>query len=547
MVNIEDLCFSCMSARGGGRFCQHCGFNNDEYTSPPHHLKPGTILAGKYILGKALGEGGFGITYVGYDVNLQLKVAVKEYFPSGFVTRDVSNTDTVTVFSGSEQNLFGEGKEKFINEARAMARFDNMPGIVSVKDFFLENGTAYIAMEFVEGETLKEYLNKNGGKAEPNRIFNMLRPLIASLGRIHSQGIIHRDISPDNIMITKNNEVKLLDFGAARDFNTGGQKSLSIQLKPGYAPEEQYRTHGEQGPWTDVYALCATIYRAITGVTPIESLERVCEDSLVPPSQTGAAIDEFRESILMRGLAVHKEQRIQNMTDLYNALYGGANTVSVPPKKNRTAMAAVIIVCTVIVVGMLGVLIAIGISSSQEGETATAKPERTAAAKSEVTAEPVQTAAPTQYTPTAAPVKRTSLYNPNYTYKRISDVYNSVQADDEMFIALGNFIKDYSRLCLNYINNGDYSALAYLETGSTAYEQQTSYKAKHPSLYEEYCDVEVLDCRYTGNKYYLWVTENMTVTENGERKSTTDHWVYEIKRYPDGYLISDYTRDPYYN
>ena len=427
MVNIEDLCFSCMSARGGGRFCQHCGFNNDEYTSPPHHLKPGTILAGKYILGKALGEGGFGITYVGYDVNLQLKVAVKEYFPSGFVTRDVSNTDTVTVFSGSEQNLFGEGKEKFINEARAMARFDNMPGIVSVKDFFLENGTAYIAMEFVEGETLKEYLNKNGGKAEPNRIFNMLRPLISSLGRIHSQGIIHRDISPDNIMITKNNEVKLLDFGAARDFNTGGQKSLSIQLKPGYAPEEQYRTHGEQGPWTDVYALCATIYRAITGVTPIESLERLSNDTLAPPSYMGVMINPAQEQALMQGLAVNRQQRIQDMNVLFDAFYRGANLMSNlnsnSNSNSKTLVIVLITVCAVILAVAIGIIGAVFVGGGESEPQATEAPKTTEAPKA--TAAPTAVPAPVMTNVTASSTRGTDSEGGQYSKEAVlsEDIY----------------------------------------------------------------------------------------------------------------------------
>lgn len=318
MIDIACLCPQCMKDKNGAEVCPHCG------TAPlqpsPHHLKPGTILNGKYLLGNVLGEGGFGITYVGFDLNLEIRVAIKEYFPNGLVARNTTNTDAITVYSGPQVEIFDQGKNKFINEAKALAKFDNSQGIVSVKDFFLENGTAYITMEFLEGQTLKEYLDAKGGSLPADQVIKMLLPLMKSLDEVHNAGVIHRDISPDNIMITGNNQVKLLDFGAARNMSPEGSKSLSIQLKPGYAPEEQYRTHGKQGPWTDVYALCATIYRAITGKPPIESLERSHQDTLPFPSQLGINIHPDKEQALMIGLAVQAENRFQNMNDLYNAL-----------------------------------------------------------------------------------------------------------------------------------------------------------------------------------------------------------------------------------
>ncbi len=317
--------------------CTVCGFNNNEYTQPHHHLKPGTILNGKYILGASLGEGGFGITYVGYDLNLELKVAIKEYFPNGLVSRDITHSDSVAVFSGSDLEYYNMGRDKFIKEAKALAKCDSLPGVVSVKDFFNENGTAYIVMEFIEGENLKHFLQRNGGRVEPHIIINMMKPLIESLIQVHNNGIIHRDISPDNIMITKKSQVKLLDFGAAREVSSEGNKSLSIQLKPGYAPEEQYRTHGEQGPWTDVYALCATIYRAITGKTPIESLERLQNDTLQMPSQLGVRINPIQERAIMCGMEVSANKRFRSMGALYNALYGADNRVSELRTNNQYA------------------------------------------------------------------------------------------------------------------------------------------------------------------------------------------------------------------
>lgn len=342
MEDLNKLCLGCMKKKDSEGKCPYCGFDINEYNPPLHHLRTKTILNGKYWIGKAIGEGGFGITYTGWDLNLEIKVAIKEYFPNGFVSRDVSNTDTLTVFSGSDRENYEKGRKKFIEEAKALAKFENLPGIVSVKDFFLENGTAYIVMEFIEGETLKEFLKRNGGKTLPENIFEMMRPLMKSLIEVHKKGIIHRDISPDNIMITGNSEVKLLDFGAARDIS-GNNKSLSIQLKPGYAPEEQYRSHGNQGPWTDVYALCATMYRAITGKTPIESLERIQNDTLIRPSQMGIQIDIAQENAIMQGMSVFAKDRFQSIEALYNALYNSDEKISndkgngvynIPPSKN---------------------------------------------------------------------------------------------------------------------------------------------------------------------------------------------------------------------
>lgn len=327
-----------MQDKGDAVICPHCGYNSNAET-PAHHLNPGTILNGKYWVGNAIGEGGFGITYIGYNLNLEIKVAIKEYFPNGLVSRDTTNTDTVTIFSGSTQQMYEQGRDKFVNEAKALAKFDNLEGIVSVKDFFMENGTAYIVMEYVEGETLKSFLKRNGGKIAPENMFVMVKPLMKSLAEVHKKGLIHRDISPDNIMITTDSKVKLLDFGAARDISANGNKSLSIQLKPGYAPEEQYRTHGKQGPWTDVYSLCATIYRAITGVQPIESLERIQSDALKKPSELGVMIDPVKENALMNGMEVFADRRFQSVSALYNALFGEYSPTSgavynVPPQTN---------------------------------------------------------------------------------------------------------------------------------------------------------------------------------------------------------------------
>ncbi len=319
--DVKKLCMGCMSKVEDKEIpCPHCGWRDDQQELTAHQLPPQTILNGKYLLGRVLGEGGFGITYLGWDLNLDMKVAIKEYYPAGFVTREITAATTVTPFSGEKREAYISGLDKFVGEAKSLAKFYSLPGIVSVKDFFKENGTAYIVMEYIEGVTLKQYLQKEGGKLPVYQVLEWVKPLIVSLSQMHAAGIIHRDISPDNVMITRNGDIKLLDFGAARDISVEGAKSLSVLLKPGYAPEEQYRTRGNQGPWTDVYALCATIYKAITGQTPPESMERMHEDSLVPPSKLGISLTGDQEAALIKGMAVLQKNRYQNMSELYEGL-----------------------------------------------------------------------------------------------------------------------------------------------------------------------------------------------------------------------------------
>jgi len=239
-TSIETICMSCFAElKPGNAFCTECGYNEAEHIPAPHLLRPRTILNGKYLLGKVLGEGGFGITYIGWDLTLDLKVAIKEFFPTGFVSRETTSTTTVSPLEGQQGEFFLKTREKFIDEAKTLAKFRTLPGIVSVNEFFIENNTAYIVMEYIEGETLKGYLASRGGVLPSEQLFEMMKPVMVSLNEVHKKGLIHRDISPDNIMITREGYVKLLDFGAAREFIDSGNKSLSIMLKPGYAPEEQ--------------------------------------------------------------------------------------------------------------------------------------------------------------------------------------------------------------------------------------------------------------------------------------------------------------------
>ena len=293
-----------------------------------HCLRKGTRLIGRYTIECVLGQGGFGITYLGIDELHEKKVAIKEFFPQGIVTRNIEYEDTVTVTFVGEKENYEKGKERFLKEARTMAKFSKDEGIVKALDFFEINNTAYIVMEYLEGITLKQYLRENQ-RIAPEDLIELLVPLIESLDEIHSQGMIHRDISPDNIMVLPDGRIKLMDFGAARDYTEFGEKSLSIVLKPGYAPPEQYQTHGIQGPWTDIYALCATMYKCITGENPPDAIERVMEDHLKKISEFGILIPSQEEAAIIKGMSVSAKDRYQDIKDFCEDLYGGYEEISV--------------------------------------------------------------------------------------------------------------------------------------------------------------------------------------------------------------------------
>ena len=297
-----------------------------------HCLRKETRLIGRYTIEGVLGQGGFGITYLGIDELHEKKVAIKEFFPQGIVTRNIEYEDTVTVTFVGEKANYEKGKERFLKEARTMAKFSKDEGIVKALDFFEINNTAYIVMEYLEGITLKRYLRENQ-RIAPEDLIELLVPLIESLDEIHSQGMIHRDISPDNIMVLPDGRIKLMDFGAARDYTEFGEKSLSIVLKPGYAPPEQYQTHGVQGPWTDIYALCATMYKCITGENPPDAIERVMDDSLKKISEFGIVIPLQEEAAIIKGMSVSAKDRYQDIKDFCEDLYGGYEETSVSENK----------------------------------------------------------------------------------------------------------------------------------------------------------------------------------------------------------------------
>jgi len=314
----QRYCMKCMRPTGGTQMCPYCGHVAGETTLAAHVLRPGTILDGRYILGEPLGQGGFGITYIGRDRNLDIRVAIKEYFPSGYAIRNVETSDSITITDERLRLDIQKGKDSFLKEARTLAQFKGTPGIVDVLNFFEANDTAYIVMEYLDGETLAHRLKRELFTAD--EIFRLMEPVFDTLEKIHQQGVVHRDISPDNIMMLPDGRLKLMDFGAARLMNYSDQRSVSVVLKAGYAPLEQYSTKGEQGPWTDIYALCATIYKSITKITPPDAHDRLMGEEIRWPSELGIPIPIRQEAVLKKGMEIRQKDRIQSIGELQAAL-----------------------------------------------------------------------------------------------------------------------------------------------------------------------------------------------------------------------------------
>ena len=336
--NNKKICLGCMQEINTDDIkCPHCGFNPNAYKVNPRCLRLGTKLAGKYIIGKVIGEGGFGITYIGWDEKLELPIAIKEFFPPKIASRDTTTgNNTIYMFDHADEKSFEEGMRRSVKEARSMSKLEAYEGIVSIRDFFNENKTAYIIMEYVDGETLKEYLKENG-KMEPEDVLKVMKPVMKALEQMHRTGMIHRDISPDNIMIRRDGQVKLIDFGATRVAQEEDEKSLTVMLKRGFSPEEQYRSKGHQGPWTDIYALSATMYYMLTGVIPPESMERVLEDKYVSLKEYDIELDTKIADAIDKGLCVLAKNRYQSMSDLIHDIYGEEEK-RVIPKKDMASM-----------------------------------------------------------------------------------------------------------------------------------------------------------------------------------------------------------------
>lgn len=282
-------------------------------------LSVGTILMERYRINKTLGEGGFGITYEATQLDIDRKVAIKEYFPASYATRENADLDQNLHIFLTETESYEHGMQRFLQEAELLKSVQYLDGIVSVMDCFSCNRTAYIVMEYVEGITLKRYIQENGC-LEYGELLELLLPVMKSLHCIHRQGLLHRDISPDNLLIGLDNRARLIDFGAADMMDAKNKKEMTVILKAGYAPPEQYLADGRQGPWTDVYALAAMMYMAFTGNTPVTAIARLQEKTPILWDQSGLHLTAWQRHVIETGMELKISDRYKNVEEFLNDL-----------------------------------------------------------------------------------------------------------------------------------------------------------------------------------------------------------------------------------
>ena len=339
MAGKTIRCMGCMETFDAEYdVCPHCGYEVDTDEHQFLHIDKGTMLADRYIIGRSIGFGGFGVTYLGWDTKLERKVAIKEYLPSEFATRMIHHSDVMIDKSEKKTKQFRDGMTKFLKEGQKLAKVNDINGIVHMYDCFEANNTAYITMEYLQGETLSKYLEKTGPIDEQTTM-EMMLPIIQALETVHEKGIIHRDIAPDNLFVVENEdgkkELKLIDFGASKFASTSHSKSLTVIIKPGYSPEEQYRSNGEQGTFTDVYAIAAVMYRMVTGVQPPDSFERRTSieskrrDLLVEPGKYNKELSANFEIAILNAMNVRVEDRTQSIAEFEEEL------ISFEPVKRR--------------------------------------------------------------------------------------------------------------------------------------------------------------------------------------------------------------------
>ena len=324
------ICPACFQETLENGICSSCGFDENAQQSPLL-LPPGTpLMNGQYLVGKILGKpGGFGITYLGWDSQLATFVAIKEYLPRDIAGRHFDRL-SVSAHTSADSEHFRYGMEQFLQEARTLAQFDH-PNVVRVRSFFQENGTAYLVMDYLQGNSLHDHLTQVGGRMTEKAALDTMLPLLDGLREVHSKGFLHRDIKPQNIYITTAGRAILLDFGTARQAFGERNRGMTTILTPGYAPWEQYHRHGMQGAWTDIYACAATLYHIVTGMVPPEASERVAQDTLQPPVALVPGLSPHFSFAIMQALSIDPANRPQSVAEFQGALKGQSVAIPTPP------------------------------------------------------------------------------------------------------------------------------------------------------------------------------------------------------------------------
>ena len=351
---MEKRCVSCFGLYDSEyEMCPYCGYYEGDTPDEINQLPIGTILNNRYIVGRVLGFGGFGITYKVWDKKLSTVCAVKEFFPSSFVNRN-PNTNEIIIFSEKRKAEFDFGLSRFLDEAQNMAKFNTHENIVNVYEYFEENKTAYIVMEFLDGESLNICMQNEHISIDQS--IDIVLKICSALKDIHKVGIVHRDISPDNIFICKDGKVKLIDFGAAR-FSSSEEKQRTIILKPGFAPPEQYESVSVQGAWTDIYALGATLYYLLTGVKPEESTNRRIKDEIAPPHVLNPEISENVSNAVMKAMALDRHLRFASVEDFEQAINNKKKVIplklEVKKRKIRRFIGALAGTLAVVMIGIV--------------------------------------------------------------------------------------------------------------------------------------------------------------------------------------------------
>jgi serine/threonine protein kinase len=306
-----------------------------EDVRPANALPLGAVVGDRLVVGRVLGQGGFGITYVAWDQRQNRRVALKECFPAALAQRDGTS---VIIRTGESQTQFARIRQLFIEEATLLKPLAGRTnGIVAPTDVLEANGTAYSSMELLSGMTLREYLEDRGGRIPYDTARRLFAPIFDALSVLHSARILHRDISPENIFLTSAGVAKLIDFGAARQtVRSGGTRpKTSPILKLMYAPPEQYSSKTAQGPWTDLFSLAATFYHSLTGEPPPIAMDRLAaNEKLIPPSTLGLNVPSSADQPLLKALAIRPEDRYQSVSDfiaeLPTASPGDESRISVP-------------------------------------------------------------------------------------------------------------------------------------------------------------------------------------------------------------------------
>ena len=315
MIDANHLCPGCMHFwPDPSRPCEHCGFSWENRREEGRCLPVFTILAGKYLLGVKIGAGGFGITYLAMDLNEEIPVAVKEFFPVSLAERD---GEQVRALPQEEGRVFREALRSFRREADLMARFCGVEGLAGYRDFVEENGTAYLVMDYIEGSTLKQYMKETCRTFSQQEAQRLMAPVLRAVETMHAGQVLHRDISPENLILGPDGKLTLIDFGAAREYSPGEEENLTVILKRGYAPEEQYHTGSRQGPWTDLYACCAVLYQMVSGILPQDAGQRKEKDRLIPLDEIpGVEVTWQFARAIEKGMTVRAVERYPSIRAL---------------------------------------------------------------------------------------------------------------------------------------------------------------------------------------------------------------------------------------